>query len=133
MTTSTNNNRLHQIGWILSGLAILALLGDATVNIFFNEMLRETMEAEGFPAALAPAIGILSFTCAVVYAIPRTAVLGAILTTGFFGGAISIHFRLGEMGSPPQFISLAIAALAWGGLYLRDPRVRALMPLRARA
>jgi hypothetical protein len=69
--------------------------------------------------------------CAVTYAIPRTAMLGAILITGFFGGAICVHVRIGEIGSLPQIICLLLAAMAWGGLYLRDTRVRALIPLRA--
>ena len=67
--------------------------------------------------------------CAILYAIPRTAVLGAILTTGFLGGAICTHFRLGEIGSPPQLISLLLGVMTWGGLYLRDSRIRTLLPL----
>lgn len=131
MTTSPNNDRTRLIGWIMSGFVILALLADAAVNLFASDMLKATMEAEGFPVSMAPTLGIIILVCAIVYAIPRTAVLGAILITGFFGGAICVHFRLGEIGNPPQLICLALAMLTWGGLYLRDPRLRALMPMRA--
>ena len=61
------------------------------------------------------------------YAIPQTAVLGAILIAGFFGGAICVHLRMGEIGGPPQIVSLVIGILAWAGLVLRDRTVRALL------
>ena len=61
--------------------------------------------------------------------IPRTSVLGAILVTGFLGGAICAHVRIGELGSPPEIVSLLLGALTWGGLYTRDPRIRNLLPL----
>ena len=61
--------------------------------------------------------------------IPATAVLGAILVTGFLGGAICAHVRIGELGSPPELISLLLGAMTWGGLYARDPRIRAILPL----
>jgi hypothetical protein len=119
------------IGRILSGLVVLALVADAAVNLFWPGVLRATMEAEGFPPERAPIVGVLLLLCAIVYAYPRTAVLGAILITGFFGGAICVHFRTGGFVSPPQIICLLIAVLAWGGLFLRDPLVRVmLLPLR---
>jgi hypothetical protein len=91
-------------------------------------MLRGEMEASNFPMRLAPALGIVTLVCTILYAIPQTAVLGAILVTGFLGGAIATHFRLGEIGSPPQLICLLLGILTWAGLYLRDTRVRALLP-----
>jgi hypothetical protein len=66
--------------------------------------------------------------CAILYAIPATAVLGAILVTGFLGGAICAHVRIGELGSPPEIIALLLGAMTWGGLYARDPRFRAILP-----
>jgi hypothetical protein len=65
----------------------------------------------------------------VFYAIPQTAVLGAILVTGFLGGAICTHFRLGSIVSPPQMISLVLGVMAWGGIYLRYPALRTLLPI----
>jgi hypothetical protein len=118
-------------GRILSGLVVAALLADATVNLFAPHLLAPTMEAEGFPVAMASWLGLIMLSCAALYALPRTAVLGAILITGFFGGAICVHFRLGALASPPQIICLFLAAMAWAGLYLRDARLRALVPMRA--
>ncbi|WP_204312001.1 DoxX family protein, partial [Escherichia coli] len=77
---------------------------------------------------LAPVLGTIMLICAVLYALPQTATLGAIVVTGFLGGAICTHVRLGEFGSPPQVICLLLGLMAWGGLYLRDTRIRALLP-----
>ena len=81
----------------------------------------------GWPERLTLALGILELVCTVLYAIPRTAVLGAILLTGYLGGAIATHVRIGE-----QFVMIVILGVAiWAGLFLRDPRLRALIPLRS--
>lgn len=116
-------------GRVLSALVVLVLLADAAVNLFAPEKLAEPMAATGFTAALSPQLGILMLVCAVLYAIPRTSVLGAILVTGFLGGAICAHFRIGEMGSGSQTVCLVIGVAAWLGLYLRMPGLRALLPL----
>ena len=80
---------------------------------------------------LTRVVGPILLACAILYAIPATAVLGAILVTGFLGGAIAIcaHVRMGELGSPPEIISLLLGAMTWGGLYARDSRIRAILPL----
>lgn len=88
-------------------------------------MLHET----GFAMDLTCVVGPIILACAILYAIPATAVLGAILVTGFLGGAICAHVRIGELGSPPEIISLLLGAITWGGLYARDPRIRAILPL----
>lgn len=116
-------------GRILGALVVLVLLADAAVNLFAPEKLAEPMAATAFPPALAPQLGILILVCTILYAIPQTSVLGAILTTGFLGGAISLHFRIGEIGSPSQIVCLLIGVAAWVALYLRMPALRALLPL----
>ena len=116
-------------GRVVSALVVLVLLADTGMNLFAREAMRSTYADSQIPLSVAPLLGSITLICAILYAIPRTAVLGAILTTGFFGGAILAHVRLGEIGSPPQLISLAIGVLAWAGLWLRDARVRALLPL----
>ncbi|WP_075852653.1 DoxX family protein [Rhizobium hainanense] len=131
MAENTNFRRGVALGWVLSAIVILALATDAAVNLFAPSLVSAQMEETGFPAGLATPVGLIILVCVVLYAIPRTAVLGAILATGFFGGAICAHFRLGEIGSPPQLISLFLGVLTWGGLYLRDERVRRLLPLRS--
>jgi hypothetical protein len=117
-------------GRIVSALVVVILLADAAVNLFAPDLLKAEMSASGFPVELAPVLAVLLLTCAALYAYRRTSVLGAILVTGFFGGAICLHLRMGEIGSPPQLISLLIGVLAWLGLFLRDTKVRAVLPLR---
>jgi hypothetical protein len=75
-------------------------------------------------------IGMLSLICVVLYAIPATCVLGAILLTGFLGGAITTHLRVAGGLTPEMIVSLVLGVLAWGGLWFRDPRLRALIPRR---
>lgn len=117
-------------GRILSALVVIILIADASVNLFAPQLIKAEMSASGFPVELAPVLALLMLLCAALYAYPRTSVLGAILVTGFFGGAICLHLRMGEIGSPPQLISLLIGVLAWLGLFLRDAKVRAVLPLR---
>jgi hypothetical protein len=117
-------------GRILSALVVVILLADAAVNLFAPHLLKAEMAAVGFPAGLAPVLAMLMLLCAAAYAYPPTSVLGAILVTGFFGGAICLHLRIGEIGSPPQLVCLAIGLMAWAGLFLRDANVRAVLPVR---
>lgn len=117
------------LGRVLSGIVVLVLLADAATTLFAPDKLAADMAATGFSMTLGPALGAITLVCAVVYALPKTSVLGAILITGFLGGAICTHFRIGEIGSPPQIICLALGLFAWGGLWLRDARVRALLPV----
>lgn len=115
------------LGTIISGLVVLLLLADASVNLFAPQHLSAEMAAVGFPMYLATTIGWLLAICALVYALPPTAFLGAILVTGFLGGAICTHLRTGEMFSQPQVICLLLGVATWGGLYLRDQRLRELV------
>lgn len=128
MLTSSHLTAYLWAGRILSALVVLVLLGVATTMLFAKSAAHAQLAATGFPDSAAPVIGITAIVCAILYAIPQTAVLGAILVTGFLGGAICTHFRLGEMGSPPQIISLVLGLMTWGGLYLRYLEVRSLLP-----
>lgn len=129
MTDTSPTPALVWVGRLMSALVVLVLLADAGVQLFAPNLLRPAMDASGFPMHLAPVLGAIMLICAGLYALPPTATLGAIIITGFLGGAICTHVRLGEFGSPPQLICLALGLLAWGGLYLRDTRVRALLPI----
>jgi hypothetical protein len=80
----------------------------------------------GYPEGTLLAIGLLEVACAVLYVVPSTAVLGAVLVTGYLGGAVATHVRVSDFFLPPAILG----AMAWGGLWFRDPRVRALLPLR---
>ncbi len=121
-------------GWIMSILPCLLLLFSAVMKLatpLMDEKMRAPM-AEGFahmglPISLAFGLGLLELSCTVIYLIPRTTVLGAILLTGYLGGAILCHLRVGD----PYYTQFLLGVVLWGGLYLRDPRLRALIPFRA--
>ena len=116
-------------GRIMSAFVVIALAADGAIQLFAPAQMATMMQETGFAMDLTRVVGPIILACAILYAIPATAVLGAILVTGFLGGAICAHVRIGELGSQPEFISLALGALAWGGLYLRAPRIRAILPL----
>jgi hypothetical protein len=113
----------------MSMLVVLALLTDATVNLLTPEKIAGEVIATGFKISQTSALGTIILSCALLYAIPGTSVLGAILVTGFLGGAICTHYRLGDVLSPPSVVCLVLGVLAWGGIYLRDARLRVLLPL----
>lgn len=114
------------IGRSLSALAILFLLFDGVIKVLQLAPAVEASAQLGYSAGLTLGLGILELACMVAYLIPRTAPLGAILLTGYLGGAVSTHVRLGS----PLFsivFPLLLGALLWGGLALRDRRLRALL------
>jgi hypothetical protein len=118
-------------GRIVSAAVVFALLADAASILMFPSSMQAKFAATGFPDNLAPALGAILLVCTLLYAFPRTAVIGAIAVTGFLGGAICTHFRLGEIGSPPQIVCLVLGVLLWGGLYLRNAHLRRVLPLTA--
>jgi hypothetical protein len=122
-------SNLIWLGRVLSSIVVLALVADAAVIVGARDLVAADMAITGFPPALAPILGVVILVSALLYAVPQTAVLGAVLVTGFLGGAVCMHFRLGEIGSPPQVVAVLIGLFAWAGLYLRNPRVRTLLPL----
>lgn len=117
------------IGRTASALVVAALLADGAMQLLAPARIAGMMQEAGFGMDLTPTLGVIMVASAALYAIPATCVLGAIVVTGFLGGAISAHVRLGELGSPPELISLLLGVMTWGGLYLRDDRLRALLPI----
>jgi hypothetical protein len=122
-------HRAQWAGWTLSALVVVALVVDGAIQLFAPAQIASMLHETGFAMDLTRVVGPIILACAILYAVPATAVLGAILVTGFLGGAICAHVRIGELGSPPELISLLLSAMTWGGLYLRDHRIRALLPL----
>ena len=120
-------------GWALSGLVILFLLMDSAVKLMRMQVVADTMAPLGWPAELGFVIGLIELACLILYAIPRTAVLGAVLMTGLLGGAIATHLRVGDPLISHVLFGVYVGLMAWGGLWLREPRLRALMPLRPQA
>ncbi|CAG1010705.1 hypothetical protein PHYC_03908 [Phycisphaerales bacterium] len=114
------------IGWILTAL-VTAFMAFSAIMKFINppEVTKSFVEQFGYPANTLLPIGIAEIACALLFLFPRTAVLGAILLTGYLGGAIATHVRVGDPFIPPAIVGVA----AWLALYLREPRLRALAPI----
>lgn len=123
------SHRALWAGRIMSAIVVAALVADGSIQLFAPAQIASMLQETGFAMDLTRVVGPIILTCAILYATPATTVIGAILVTGFLGGAICAHVRIGELGSPPEIISLLLGAMTWGGLYLRDPRVRAILPL----
>jgi hypothetical protein len=127
MSDSSNSKLLDRIGWGLTGLSVLALLASASMK-----MVQEAHNIEyvvgrfGYPAKALVPLGILELICTLLYAWPRASMLGAVLLTGYLGGAVATHVRISE----PFYSPVILGVLVWLGLYLRDPRLRRLLPLR---
>jgi hypothetical protein len=130
--TATISTGAAWTGRIMSALIILFLVFDGAIKLVPIAPVTETMEQLGYSgsADLARGLGILTLVCALLYAVPRTAVLGAIVLTGLLGGAIATHLGVGSPLFSHLLFGLYLGLMAWGGLYLRDERLRALIPLR---
>ena len=123
---------LHSALWagrIMSAFVVIVLAADGIIQLFAPAQIASMLQETGFATEVTRVVGPIILACAILYAIPATAVLGAILVTGFLGGAICAHVRIGELGSPPEIMSLLLGAMAWGGLYARNFRIRAILPL----
>ena len=117
-------------GRIISALPVLLMVFGGVFGVLKPAVAVPGFVHFGYPERVFLPICIVEIACAVVYAIPRTSVLGAILLTGYLGGATATHVRVGD---PLFFVPVLLGVLVWGGLFLRDDRVRALIPLRGSA
>ena len=118
-------------GWALGGLPSLFLLVDGAMKLVQPEpVVRGTAEL-GYPVGALVPLGVVLLASTVLYVIPRTAVLGAILLTAYLGGAVATHVRVGGPLFTHTLFPVYFGALLWAGLYLRDARLRALVPFRA--
>jgi DoxX-like protein len=120
-----------RIGWVLTWLSALNMMGDSTGKMFFRpaQLVSEYQRLGEDPNTMI-LVGVLQFTVALVYLIPRTSILGAVLMTGFLGGAEAIMTRVGGSGPFLVTLPLFLGVLAWAGIWLRDERLRELIPLR---
>jgi hypothetical protein len=119
-------------GRILSGLAVAFMLFDAIIKLLRHPAAVQGTIELGYPESVVFGLGIVLLVCVVVYLVPRTAVLGAVLFTGYFGGAIATHVRVGNPLFSHILSPVYVAALLWAGLWLRDERIRAVFPFRAK-
>jgi hypothetical protein len=120
------SKKLLWSGNIISAIPVLMMLTSAVMKFLKPASLVEEMARLGYDDKLALPIGIAEMACIVIYLIPRTSVLGAILLTGYLGGATATHIRVGD----PFFIPIILGMFIWLGLFLRDERLRVLIPLR---
>jgi hypothetical protein len=124
------SNKAQWAGRIISGLVVLFLLVDGAMKLVPLDIVVETSRELGIPLGLERTLGVLLLIGVLLYAWPRTSVLGAILLTGYLGGAIYVHVRAGSPLFSHTLFGVYLGLLIWGGLYLRDGMVRALIPLR---
>lgn len=125
----TPSNTQLWTGRVLSALVVLFLVMDFGMKLADLPIVTQTGLQLGWPAGTARELGMILAVCTVLYAYPRTAVLGAILLTGYLGGAVATHLRVGSPVFSHTLFGVYIGVMAWAGLWLRDPRLRALLPL----
>lgn len=124
-TTLTVPKGMRWAGYVFTTLPVLLLLFSASGKFLKPEGMAENIEL-GWTMGQMTSLGIVELACVVLYLIPRTAVFGAILLTAYLGGATAAHARIGE----PFFIPIVVGGLIWLGLYLREPRLWPLVPIR---
>ncbi len=119
-----------RIGWALSILTILFMVFDAAGKLALESHVLDATTKIGYPVAAIRPIGAIALLCTILYAVPRTAVLGAVLLTGFYGGAVASKIRIEDPLFSSILFGVYFGLIAWGGIYLRDARLRALFPFR---
>ena len=124
---SVASKKMIWAGRVLSALPVLLFIFFGTLGLLKPAMAAQGFAHYGYPDGSLLRITLLEIACAIVYAIPRTSVLGAILMTGYLGGATATHVRVGE----PFFLPIIVGIVVWAGLFLRDERLGALIPLRS--
>jgi hypothetical protein len=116
-------------GWGMSGLMIAFLLFDGVSKLVLESHVVEATAQIGYPLDLIRPLGVICLACTILYAIPRTSILGAILLTAYLGGAVASKVRIEDPLFGSVLFGVYFGILVWGGLYLRDARLRALIPL----
>jgi DoxX-like family len=120
----------RRTGAVLSGIAILFLLVDSVAKLIPIRSAVEFTVQLGYPESSVRVIGVILLVCLILYVVPRTSVLGAVLLTGYLGGAVATQLRVGSPLLSTTLFPIYIGILIWGGLMLREDRLRALFPVR---
>jgi hypothetical protein len=126
----SESNKKLWAGRIMSALPVLFLIFDSVIHIMKPPAVVEGFAKLGYSLSLAVPLGIIELACIVLYVIPRTSVLGAALLTGYLGGAVATNLRAGAPLFSNVLVPVYLGVLLWGGLYLRDERLRAVFPVR---
>lgn len=127
---SCQTRNMTRIGRAMSGAAILFLTFDGVIKLLDLPVVRESLAELGLPPTLSVGLGVLTLALTALYAWPRTALLGAVLLTGLMGGAMATHLRVGSPLLTHLLFGFYLGVLLWGGLWLRSPGVRRVMPVR---
>ena len=117
-------------GYVITALVVLFLIFDCTIKLLNLPMAIDGTVVLGYQASVVVPLGILQLICLIIYLIPQTSVLGAILITGYLGGAIATHVRLENPLFSHILFPVYVGLMIWGGLYLRNQRLRALLPFQ---
>jgi hypothetical protein len=129
-STTDSTPAQRRAAYVLMTLAVLFLTFDTVIKLLRLAPAVEGTVALGYPEHAVAVIGAIELACLVLYLVPRTAVLGAIVFTGYLGGAVATHLRIGNPLLSHTLFPIYVGAMLWGALYLREPRLRALVPLR---
>jgi hypothetical protein len=130
MTVESSAKKRSIAGYVLTGLVALFLTFDTVMKVLqLAPAVQGTIEL-GYPASTVLTIGLIELVCLVLYLVPRTSVLGALVLTGYLGGAIATHVRVGSPLPTHTLFPIYVALMVWGGLYLRESRLRHLLPFR---
>jgi hypothetical protein len=119
-----------RVGGVISTLVVLFLLFDGAIHMLRPAPVVEAFAQLGYPVSLAPGIGLVELACVVIYVIPRTSILGAVVLTGYLGGAIAAQVRVGHPLFTETLFPIYVGVLVWGGLVVRNDQLRTLFPLR---
>ncbi len=131
VSTASASKRSLWAGRVIGALPVLFLFADGIGKLVKPAPVVEGTLQLGYQASVLVPLGIVLLACTILYAVPRTAVLGAILLTGYLGGAVATHVRVDNPLLTHTLFPIYFGVMLWGSLYLRDPRVRALLPLRS--
>ncbi len=130
-TDPTTPKGMRIAGWIITVMVVLFLAMDCGIKLADIAQVKATMMELGYPITLDRPIGVIELICLVLYVYPRTSVLGAVLETAIMGGAIASHLRLGDALFSHTLFGVYLGLMVWAGLWLRDARLRAMIPLRS--
>jgi hypothetical protein len=127
-TAAPTSKQMLWTGRVISAIPVLLMIFSAVMKLIKAAPVVQGMPRYGYPESQIVTIGVLELLSCIVYVIPNTAVLGAILMTGYLGGATATNVRIGD---PSYVMTVLLGVFVWGGLFFRDARVRALLPLRS--
>jgi hypothetical protein len=132
-TNRTGSRGTLRTGRVLSGLAVAFLIFDSVGKLLNVQPVIDGTKQLGYPPDIVFSLGVILLSCVLAYLVPRTSVFGAVLLTGYLGGAVAAHARIGSPLLTHVLFPTYVAALLWGGLMLRDTRLRAFLPWRDRS